>query len=54
MNRVEARKAASQSCGLEHQDPFDRMLIAQAISEPLHLLFHDKNASFYSESIMRV
>jgi PIN domain nuclease of toxin-antitoxin system len=25
-----------------HQDPFDRMLIAQAINEPMHLLTHEK------------
>lgn len=37
-----------------HHDPFDRMLIAQAISEPLHLLTHDKNVSLYSESIILV
>jgi len=37
-----------------HQDPFDRMLIAQAISEPLHLLTHDKDVSLYSESIILV
>ena len=37
-----------------HQDPFDRMLIAQAISEPLHLLTHDKNVSLYNESIILV
>ncbi len=37
-----------------HQDPFDRMLIAQAISEPLHLVTHDKNVSLYSESILLV
>ena len=37
-----------------HQDPFDRMLIAQAISEPLYLLTHDKNVSLYSESIILV
>jgi PIN domain nuclease of toxin-antitoxin system len=37
-----------------HQDPFDRMLIAQAISEPLHLLTHDKNVSLYGGSIILV
>ena len=37
-----------------HQDPFDRMLISQAISEPLHLITHDKNISLYSESIILV
>ena len=37
-----------------HQDPFDRMLISQALSEPLHLITHDKNISLYSESIILV
>ncbi len=37
-----------------HQDPFDRLLIAQAISEPLHLLTHDKNISLYSASTLLV
>ena len=39
---------------LLHQDPFDRMLISQALSEPLHLITHDKNVSHYSESIILV
>jgi PIN domain nuclease of toxin-antitoxin system len=37
-----------------HQDPFDRMLVSQALSEPLHLITHDKNVSLYSESIVLV
>ena len=37
-----------------HQDPFDRMLIAQALSEPLKLVTHDKYVSMYSESILLV
>ena len=37
-----------------HQDPFDRMLVSQALSEPLHLITHDKNVSLYSESIIPV
>ena len=37
-----------------HQDPFDRMLIAQAGSEPLHLITHDKQISLYSESSILV
>ena len=37
-----------------HQDPFDRMLVSQAISEPLHLITHDKTVSRYSESIILV
>ena len=31
---------------LYHQGPFIRMLIAEAICEPLHLLTHDKKAHF--------
>jgi PIN domain nuclease of toxin-antitoxin system len=37
-----------------HQDPFDRMLIAQAIHEPMHLLTHDKQLSNYSELMILV
>lgn len=37
-----------------HQDPFDRMLIAQAIHEPMHLLTHDKQLSHYSELVILV
>lgn len=37
-----------------HQDPFDRILIAQAIHEPMHLLSHDKNLSGYSELVVMV
>jgi PIN domain nuclease of toxin-antitoxin system len=37
-----------------HQDPFDRMLIAQAIHEPMHLLTHDKNLTRYSELVILV
>jgi PIN domain nuclease of toxin-antitoxin system len=39
---------------MHHQDPFDRMLIAQAISEPLNLITHDKNVALYSDSIILV
>ncbi|NOS88016.1 MAG: type II toxin-antitoxin system VapC family toxin [Methylococcaceae bacterium] len=37
-----------------HQDPFDRMIISQAMSEPLHLITHDKNVSSYDASIILV
>ena len=37
-----------------HQDPFDRMLIAQAITEPLHLITHDAIVAKYSENIILV
>jgi len=34
-----------------HRDPFDRMLIAQAISEPLRLLTSDEALKKYSELV---
>jgi PIN domain nuclease of toxin-antitoxin system len=34
-----------------HRDPFDRMLIAQAISEPLRLLTADNQIAEYSELV---
>jgi PIN domain nuclease of toxin-antitoxin system len=35
-----------------HNDPFDRLLIAQALTEPLRLLTHDAQLARYSESII--
>ena len=37
-----------------HSDPFDRMLIAQAVSEPLNLMTADKVLVRYSELILFV
>lgn len=37
-----------------HRDPFDRMLVAQAISEPLKLMTADKILARYSELIITV
>jgi PIN domain nuclease of toxin-antitoxin system len=34
-----------------HRDPFDRMLIAQAIREPLRLLTHDGMLARYSDLV---
>ncbi len=31
-----------------HADPFDRMLVAQAVSEPMHLITHDAALGGYS------
>ena len=39
---------------LYHKDPFDRMLIAQAISEPLNLLTNDEALRQYSELVQHV
>lgn len=37
-----------------HQDPFDRLLVAQALTEPLRLLTHDALVIRYSETIVSV
>ena len=39
---------------MHHSDPFDRLLIAQAMSEPLHLLTADPRLRQYSELIIQV
>lgn len=46
---VELRKLPAH-----HRDPFDRMLVAQAISEPLRLLTHDAALSAYSDLVTLV
>jgi PIN domain nuclease of toxin-antitoxin system len=39
---------------MHHSDPFDRLLIAQAMSEPLHLLTADAQLKPYSELVILV
>jgi PIN domain nuclease of toxin-antitoxin system len=37
-----------------HRDPFDRLLLAQAISEPLHFLTADDKLPQYSELVRQI
>lgn len=37
-----------------HKDPFDRMLVAQAVCEELNLLTHDRQLQRYSELVIAV
>ena len=46
--------AAVAKLPLHHADPFDRMLVAQAIMEPLHLLTADPVLARYSELVQIV
>ena len=46
--------AAVGSLTAHHQDPFDRILIAQAIQEPMRLLTCDKQLATYSELVQLV
>jgi PIN domain nuclease of toxin-antitoxin system len=38
----------------DHRDPFDRMLVAQATTEPLRLLTTDQALAAYSDVVMVV
>ncbi len=37
-----------------HGDPFDRLLVAQAMSEPLILLTHDRAVAAYGDTVVLV
>jgi PIN domain nuclease of toxin-antitoxin system len=37
-----------------HQDPFDRLLVAQALAEPMRLITHDATVARYSDTIILV
>jgi len=39
---------------LHHRDPFDRMLVAQTIAEPMRLLTGDAQLAVYSELVQTV
>jgi PIN domain nuclease of toxin-antitoxin system len=43
-----------ESLPLLHTDPFDRILIAQSLHEPLRLLTHDAMVARYSDMVMLV
>lgn len=52
---IEPEHAAGvEDLPLHHQDPFDRLLVAQALLEPMRLLTHDEQVARYSDSIQRV
>ncbi len=37
-----------------HNDPFDRLLVAQALAEPMRLMTRDRVVAKYSDTIIRV
>jgi transposase-like protein len=49
-----AHAAAIERLRPGHGDPFDWLLVAQALSEPLTLLTHDKKMADYSETVILV
>ncbi len=46
--------AAVEALPSIHADPFDRLLVAQALTEPLRLLTRDAAVARYSDSIIAV
>lgn len=52
---VEAEHAvAVEELPAHHQDPFDRILVAQALIEPMRLITHDATVARYSDTIILV
>ena len=52
---VEAEHAmAVEDLPAHHQDPFDRMLVAQALMEPMRLMTHDPLVALYSDTIIKI
>ncbi len=49
-----AHAAATETLPLHHADPFDRLLIAQAMTEPLRLVTHDAKVAEYGEAVLLV
>lgn len=47
-----AHAAAVEKLPLLHGDPFDRLLVAQALVEPMRLVTHDARLAAYSDTII--
>ena len=46
--------AATEGLPRLHNDPFDRLLVAQALTEPMRLMTHDSALAAYSDTILLV
>lgn len=52
---IEAEHALTvEELPAHHQDPFDRILVAQALAEPMRLMTHDMSVACYSDTIIRI
>ena len=45
---------AAGALPIHHQDPFDRVLIGQALTEPMRLMTHDRLVAKYSNTVILV
>jgi PIN domain nuclease of toxin-antitoxin system len=46
--------AAIEDLPAHHADPFDRILVAQALTEPMRLITHDPMVARYSDTVIEV
>lgn len=52
---IEAEHAvAVEDLPAHHQDPFDRILVAQALVEPMRLMTHDPLVALYSDTVIKI
>jgi len=52
---VEAEHAvAVEALAAHHHDPFDRLMIAQALVEPMRLMSHDGVVARYSATVIKI
>ena len=52
---IEAEHAvAVEALPAHHHDPFDRILVAQALVEPMRLMTHDPQVARYSDTIIKI
>jgi PIN domain nuclease of toxin-antitoxin system len=46
--------AAVENLPNHHADPFDRILVAQALVEPMRLMSHDPKVALYSDTVIKI
>ena len=52
---IEAEHAiAVEDLPAHHSDPFDRILVAQALLEPMRLMTHDAQVALYSDTVIKI
>lgn len=52
---IEPEHAAGvEDLSAHHADPFDRILVAQALAEPMRLITHDPMVARYSDTIIEI
>lgn len=49
---TEAHAVAVDDLPLLHADPFDRLILAQSITEPMRLISHDRRLVAYSDAVI--